>query len=130
MMKKSDFQFKNPRLVDIEFVVNKDFANIDEGESDLAFNANVNINKFKDLSEAVVELTITIGTKEQESPFYIKATEGAIFRWNESVNGKEDQLLEQNAPAILIGYLRPIISMITAASPFEAYNIPAINFME
>lgn len=39
-----------------------------------------------------------------------------------------EKLLNQNAPSLLLGYLRPIISQITAASPYNAYNLPFIDF--
>ncbi|MEI3592754.1 MAG: hypothetical protein V8Q05_07985 [Lachnospiraceae bacterium] len=38
--------------------------------------------------------------------------------------GMIEKLLNQNAPSLLLGYLRPIISQITAASPYNAYNLP------
>ena len=50
--------------------------------------------------------------------------------WNESEDSLSNIYLNQNAPAVLLGYLRPIVAMITAASPFSAYNLPLINFRE
>lgn len=128
-MKNSNFQFKNPKLVDIQFKINRNFQNNKEG-IDIDLQANVDINKFNDRSEAIVELTLIIGNEDSSNPFYIRATECAVFRWDECVGERVDKLLEQNAPAILLGYLRPTIAMITAASPFETYNIPLINFSE
>ena len=55
----------------------------------------------------------------------------AEFRWPDSLNmGMIEKLLNQNAPSLLLGYLRPIISQITAASPYNAYNLPFIDFSE
>ena len=39
-----------------------------------------------------------------------------------------DKLLNQNAPSLLLSYIRPIVVQITAASPFPTYNIPFMNF--
>lgn len=129
-MKKSNLQFKNPRLTDICFKINPDFIDSKDKSADMKLDFNINIKKDECVSEAIVELNIQIGTQDSTSPFYINATEEAVFRWNSDTAGKENVLLEQNAPAILLGYLRPIISMLTAFSPFTAYNIPLINFMK
>lgn len=88
----------------------------------------MHINKIEDKNEAIVELTITVGNDDNLNPFYIKAIESAKFKWSDSTKINEDKLLEQNAPALLIGYLRPIISIITASFPFSAYNLPFIDF--
>lgn len=128
-MKNSAFQFKNPSLVDFQFKINKNYR--DDGKSvDMKMQAHVNINKLDSGSEAIVELTLVIGTEDETNPFFIRATEGAVFRWDDCVGERVDKLLEQNAPAILLGYLRPIIAMLTSATPFETYNIPLINFNE
>lgn len=128
-MKKSGLQFKNPRLVEMEMRINKGFEHTDNEPVDIKLSFNVNINRMSDSSEAIVELTVIVGTEDSTNPFYIKATEGAMFKWEDEITDI-DKLLKQNAPAILLGYLRPVISMLTAMSPFAAYNIPAINFME
>ena len=45
--------------------------------------------------------------------------------------GKQDtSVLEKNAQALLIGYLRPIVANITNVSKFPAYNLPFINLNE
>lgn len=127
-MEKSGLQCKNPRLVDVEFKINRDFDNQDDESINIKTEFHVNIDKIEEKSEAIVELTVIIGSKDHSQPFYISATEGALFRWSEDLNERESILLEQNAPAILLGYIRSIVSMLTAVSPFEAYDIPLINF--
>ena len=39
-----------------------------------------------------------------------------------------NKLLNQNAPSLLLSYLRPVIAQVTMASPYGAYNIPFIDF--
>ena len=70
--------------------------------------------------------------KDDSSPFFIEAEEAALFRWNpEKVDAEHsEKLLKQNAPALLLSYLRPTISLITSASPYAAYDIPFMNFTE
>ena len=55
----------------------------------------------------------------------------AKIKWNSELeDSKVNSFLNQNAPALLLSYARPIISMITNASRFPAYNIPFINFAD
>lgn len=127
-MNSSDFQFKNPRLINLEFDTRKDFVASSDEPIDIRLSFNVDINKLSEKPEAIVELTVIVGEDNNKSPFYIKATEGALFKWNDKVDSLVDKLLEQNAPAVLLGYLRPVIAMITGVSPYNAYNIPLIDF--
>ena len=120
---ESAFQFTNPVLTELEF------NSQDNQEVQIALSVSVQVNKSENKMEATVGLNFEIGTREDISPFYIKATEKANFRWDESLTeGMVDKLLNQNAPSLLVSYLRPIIVQITAASPYGAYNIPFINF--
>lgn len=50
-------------------------------------------------------------------------------RWKEKLDEeKVHKLLNQNAPSLLLSCLRPVISQLTAASPFGTVNIPFMNF--
>lgn len=127
-MKTSEFQFSNPALSELEFYINEYDT---EGEDiSVALGMTVNKDRISE-TEAVVELTVEIGKKDDSAPFYIKASEGAIFRWEEGAFGNDkdiEDLLDINAPSLLISYLRPVIANITNASKYPAYNLPFINF--
>lgn len=125
----SIFQFSNPVLTNLEFELNKGFCKQDNGEIQIKMNMSVKVSKRDIANEAEVKLVCTIGEKNDNSPFYIKAVEKGDFRWEEGLeDSKSDILLKQNAPALLLSYLRPVVAQITLASPYEAYNIPFINF--
>lgn len=131
-MEKSKFQFSNPKLTRLHFVVHDDFVKTES--LDMAIHISVNCQKKPkaDLSSdnsAYVTVTVSIGTEDNSTPFYIEADESANFRWEDNSFTEEqiDELLRQNAVALLISYLRPIIASITAASPFPVYNLPFIN---
>ena len=50
---------------------------------------------------------------------FIKAIEGANFRWNDELDDNMiDRLLNQNAPSLLLSYLRPIVAQVTSASKY------------
>ena len=74
-------------------------------------------------------ITLVLGEKNDTAPFYVEAVEEAYFRWESDRFTEEERkvLLEKNAVSLLISYLRPIVSGITAASPYPAYNIPYVD---
>ena len=49
-----------------------------------------------------------------------------IFNWK--ADEIDDILLEVNAPAVLIAYIRPIISQLTSFSGYPPLILPLINF--
>lgn len=127
---ESAFQFKNPALMKLSFTVNDDFKK-DSGEISLNLSISTKISKNEQKNEAFVELSISIGEVNSSCPFFIDAVEGADFRWDRSLKTEViNDLLKQNAPALLLSYLRPIISQITSSSPYGTYNIPFINFVK
>ena len=125
-MGPSKFQFTNPLLLNLSMEINRRFAPNDTAVLETKFH--VRIDRHPDKREAIVELTVEIGGKEPSMPYFISLTEGAKFRWEEEADSKIDILLNQNAPALLLGYMRPIVAALTVASPYEAYNIPFIDF--
>ena len=128
-MKNSSFQFTNPVLLKLDFKINEGFNMSPDGTTNIQLTTNVNINKSnQDKNEAIVTLTLTLGVEDNTSPFFITGIESAKFKWTDQDQKLIDALLNQNAPALLLGYLRPIIATITGLSPFNAYNIPFINF--
>ena len=107
---ESAFQFTNPALSGLEFWINKNF----NGEKD---------------TKIQIRMDVEIGEKNDDIPFYIKAIEGANFRWNDELDDNMiDKLLNQNAPSLLLSYLRPIVAQVTSASKYGTYNIPFVNF--
>ena len=126
---ESAFQFSNPSLTKMEFCINEEFESSQDKEVKIAVNMVVQIDRSATDNNARVSLTLEIGKKDSEDPFYVCATEMAEFRWSEALNNEMvEKMLNQNAPSLLLGYLRPIISQITAASPYNAYNLPFIDF--
>lgn len=127
-MKNSVLQFKNPQLTKLIFEINPNYV-VNNQQINIKKEFKTNVIHLQE-NEDIVEFTIIIGTNDNTSPFYIKATESAIFKFNGSDEIAKNNLLKCNAPAVLLGYLRPIISTITALSPYSAYNLPLIDFTE
>lgn len=125
---KSEFQFTTPALLNIEFHINDNFN--EEVSVTFEVKTSTEVKRSSDSNEAMVFLGVEIGEKSEKYPFYVRAKEYAKFKWKADVY-TEDQvvrLLKQNAPALLLSYLRPVISSVTGASVFHAYDIPFMNF--
>ena len=131
-MSKSSFQFTNPSLERIDYSINKDFDPNNQESISIEIKTDFNIQKSDDGKEAMVSLNLIVGSRESNVPFYIDATESACFKWEEdNISGVDvDQLLRRNATSLLISYLRPIVSFITAASNYPAYHLPFINLKD
>lgn len=129
-MKESAFQFNDPSLTRLSFIENNEFV-IEKGK-DIEIQTSINVSNTRiSENEAIVVLTIQLGDKETKAPFFLETEFVAKFTW---VSGLSDSqvgsFLNQNAPALLLSYSRPIIAMVTNASRYPAYNIPFINFVQ
>ncbi len=63
------------------------------------------------------------------SPFFISITQLGEFEYPSDLDRTDlENLLNINAPAVLLSYIRGLISQITAFSGYPALIIPLINF--
>ena len=127
-MKQSKLQFSDPSVEHIVFDINHNFEVTTEP---IQVENNYQTSVKKDASErtAFVELPITIGNKET-APFYVELKIAALFFWDKSLDVYADQLLATNAPAMLMGYARPIVAFVTNQSKFPVYNLPFCDFTD
>lgn len=128
----SAFQFSNPSLMKLSYSINDNFNKDGNENINIEIKNEVEIGAGPEENSSVVILKLTIGAEDGSAPFYIYAEEAAAFRWEADKidNELSDKLLKQNAPALLLSYLRPTISLITSASPFPTYDLPFMNFVE
>lgn len=130
-MKQSNLRFTNPIVTKFEFLVNTHYVKSDATSIQNSFEVEINRNSNK--NEAIVKLNILVGEKEfsEDIPFYVDMTIGAKFLWDDVYDDDTLQnLLSKNAPALLLGYARPIIANMTSAGPMTAYNLPFYNFTD
>ena len=72
-MKKSSFQFREPKLLNLEFRLNKGFKS-DDGKIAMKIANKVNIQKDEDdKNMAYVSLEIQLGSEDNDSPFFLQA---------------------------------------------------------
>lgn len=129
-MRESKFQFINPYLVELNFEANQNIDIKDAYEVEMKNAFVVQIKRKKDENRANVSLTLETNVGEEKAPFQIKATVASDFRWDDLDEKMVEAFLNYNAPALLLGYLRPIVANITNSSNFPAYNLPFVNFKE
>lgn len=127
-VRKSQFQYNTPKIT--KFVYNA-FTNSPSAEYSMNTAYSVTIGR-KGTPSADVVLNIVIRADGEDTPFVIDADIMSTFKWDIESEEPAEQLiqniLEKNAPSILVGYLRPIIAMFTNCSGFPPYNLPLIDF--
>lgn len=130
-MKPSNFQFLNPYLVEVHFVVNPHFvSSSDDIEIEMQNAFNIQVKRNEDGNRANVELALQINTENEKAPFKLWIKVASDFKWENLDEKTVESMLNYNAPALLLGYMRPIVASITNSSNFPAYNLPFINFRE
>ena len=130
-MNKSSFQFTNPILTDLEMHLNDGFDGGRTKTVEIGTKLSFENNKDDSKNRATVSLQVEVGELNDDLPFYIKLNEQAEFIWDDGISEEMlDRLLRQNAPSLLLSYVRPIIAQITNDSKYGAYNLPFFNFTD
>lgn len=131
LMKYSDFQFIQPLLTKAHF----DMLPIEgEPESEISVSLKKNILRLSGEKKAIVRLSVCLNhdSKERKNiPFVAEVEMQCIFTWNRNIEENEiHKFLNQNAVALLISYIRPIVAILTASSPLPSCNLPFINITD
>jgi len=135
-MKESNFQLLGkPKLNQFQYQTNDEFCFKDEVSIEMDTNIRVSRGIDENALQALVVLTIGIFTKRdvKESPFVIEIEVEGHFRWTDELdknNERLENMLKQNAPAILYSYARPLITLITVEANMPPLVIPLMNFQE
>lgn len=134
-MKPSSFQLINkPRVIKKIFQVNKDYDF--SGEVLLEIDKNVKVTKMSD-EEMVAIVTLNLRFFQnkdlKEVPFKLEMEIEGMFGWDNELKENPirlEDLLKENAPAILYSYLRPIITTTSIDANLPPLVIPLMNFRE
>lgn len=129
-MKYSDFQFIQPMLTKARF----DMLPIDGNpDGEVSINVKKNILRLTGKKKAVISVTVLLNQLDNDKnrkniPFTAEVEMQCIFTWNDNLSEEDiNKFLSQNATALLVSYIRPIIAVLTASSPLPTYNIPFLN---
>ena len=126
-MKESFFRLKSQFTEEIIFKKNSDFK---DRKIKLKFSHKLEIKNIDETSSSV-KLTFNIFTEEEleVSPFFISITQLGEFQYPSDLDKTDlENLLNINAPAVLLSYIRGLVSQITAFSGYPALIIPLMNF--
>ncbi len=128
-MAQSKFQFQNPVLTKLDYAINEDYNSESPDPKDLPLSMQVQVSRQEEESAAYVRLIVSVAEQNPAYPFFLSASMVARFQWNEDLPPKlVDTLLRQNAPSLLLSYLRPYIAQITGAGPGNPIHIPFMDF--
>lgn len=128
-MKRSSFQLKEQAIIDIDYKVNEFYS---QSEEDLKIDVQTAVKKVGD-NIAAVYLTVNLFKNEdfQSVPFSMTVKSRGIFTWDSELEKTAlTSLLQNNAPAILYSFIRPIVSNLTAFSIGGSLILPLLNFSE
>ena len=131
MVPLSGFRFTNPFLVKLTYDINPSFA-VKKELAEFNFPVALNVARSNQQAhESDVILECILGDEEQSSPFRLSITMQATFQWgNDYSDDMVEKLLSQNAPSLLLSYIRPHVVQITDASPFATVHIPFLDFTQ
>lgn len=128
-MKISQFQITGQRLLKCDFIVNESYKPNEAG-IDLKISNTVDIKKNEVERQAKVTLILNIFDKVdfENCPFTINLEIEGYFIWQNEIDDKINQYLERNAPAVLLSYLRGIVSQLTSFAGFPPLILPLMDF--
>lgn len=127
-MEKSKFQFKNPHIEKIIFEVNNNILD----ENNIPINVNVQTLMSDNDNIALVKLLLTVGALDEvshdlENSIYFNGCIVSEFKWENDIPNVEN-MLKVNGGAILLSYLRPILSSLTMQAGIKPLHLPLIDF--
>lgn len=127
----SKFQYKAPVLTETEFRINREYVK-QKGPIPINIHLQREVTPLENANKAIIELTVYLNGNEtkwdDDAPYWAKVKYGAQFEWDDNVTEEDiEKFLRTNAPALLIGYIRPVIAQLTAMSPFPVYTLPLID---
>lgn len=133
VVKPSNFQLMSkPRVTKNIFIMNKEFDF--SGEVVLKIDDDIKILKVNDQEmSSVVILSLKFFQENdlKDVPFKLELEVEGVFEWGEELHKEElklETLLQENAPAILYSYVRPIITNISVDANLPPLVIPLMNF--
>ncbi len=126
-------QFEDPTILTFNFDVNETFDfETDFDDADISTLVEMPSEMEIDFTDDIpVYLTIFINFNNDNSPYKINARIMSLFKVsNELTEDDALQMLQSDGASILLSYLRPIVSMMTASSGFPAMTLPLLDFSE
>ena len=128
-MKESNLKYDTPQIVKVKFDKTPNF-NSSEDIVELKNDYSISVQRLNDESAVVILSLKVYGEADSIVPFTLEIANAARFYWSGYPSEVVEKMLDVNAPALLLGYLRPMVAAITNSSGLPPYNLPLINFNE
>lgn len=128
-MKESFFKVISTSTEEVTFKKNSSFILKNESIN-LELDSNVEVVCLEG-NKAKVSLEFYVFNEKnlEAVPFFIKIKESGLFEWGEETDFETvNSLLHTNAPALLLSYIRSIVSQLVAFSGYPSLIIPFIDF--
>lgn len=120
------------RLLTSLFEVNEEWNRVENKSVDLAFHVkNAHFAIEGNPLAARVRMSFSIFEEKdlKDVPFRLINVVEGDFGWTNDIPAEQvSALLKTNAPAVLMSYIRPIISIQTSFAGFPALIIPLVDF--
>lgn len=131
-MKNSEYNFSQPYIKESFFKVNPDFVGNEDQPITLCTKVNVynNYQYGSNDNSAICGLNVEVGEETGNAPFYVRINMESEFSWKDKDQNEIRKFLSVNAPSLIIGYARPIITFLTSNSQFPPFNLAFINFKD
>lgn len=130
-MKQSQFIFSKPVIENLNYKINNINDEIVKPNNPISVKTTINVKKNDIENNSIVELNFYVQNTDN-FPFHIDITMSSLVSWDEQVTNKNiiDNILNHNVPAMILSYMRPIISSITSHSKYGSFDIPFLDLRE
>lgn len=118
---KSSFKYLRPILRELSFKDN----NSEQLKSDLPINLETEIIKEEESNHATIIVRLSIGN--DTTPFDLHIAMSGKFKWDDQPEEQVAIFLKQNAPSLILSFMRPIVYQITGSSQFPPIEIPFLD---
>lgn len=125
----TDMHFSQPVLTKCEFVANEGYTHMDGIKIEMPVSLSKKYGKIINNRACPILLSVKVGGKNDAFPYFAEVEMGSNFFWDERLDETfRNDILELRAPALLYGYIRPVMAMLTGYSVFSSFNMPFGDF--
>lgn len=121
--KKSVFQLLNQRTVSVNFLLNETGTKQEEN-----LEVEIEVKTVPSEKKALVQLTVHINKDMKDQIFNLSIKNQGVFTWEKLTEDEVTPYLEENAPAVLLSYIRSTVTSLTLSAGLHPLVLPLLNF--
>ena len=128
-MKQSFVQFKKPIITNLFYALKDDFNAESIGQKQTEVETDVRVEW--DENAPIASVSLSLNFTGECFPFLMQISMLTVVEWAEVGDVKTaEAILNNNIPALLLSYIRPIISQLTSNSPYGSFDVPFFDFTD